>query len=75
MPEQIFLEGGKRAILLGACQIYSSYIQKDCIKSTEDEDKYLTKAGLTAIRLARLIDSETCLNNEICDDKNLWPKK
>ncbi|UCE79294.1 MAG: hypothetical protein JSV13_01275 [Nitrospiraceae bacterium] len=69
MQERIFLEGSKRTVFLGACQIYSTYVQDE--KNRKGGD-LLEQAAQDAIKLAKIIDNETCLDSEICDDKDLW---
>lgn len=69
MQERIFLEGSKQSVFLGACQIYSTYLRKD--KDFKGDD-CLEQAAQDAIKLAKIIDNETCLGSEICDDKDLW---
>jgi len=71
MPEEISLEDAKKQIFLGACQIYSAYVQKFNIEHDTD-GKYLTKAAAEALKLARLIDHATCLEGEICDAQKMW---
>jgi hypothetical protein len=75
MPEQIFLEGSKQSIFLGACQIYSSILRTEAIKNDDDEDKCLAKAVINAVKIANLVENETCLEGEACDDKDLWRKE
>jgi hypothetical protein len=43
MKQEISLEGANQQIFLGACQIYSAYVQKFNIEPGQDE-KYLAKA-------------------------------
>ena len=71
MKQEISLEDAKQQIFLGACQIYSAYVQKFNIEPGQDE-KYLVKATAEAIKLARLIDHATCLEGEICDASKMW---
>jgi hypothetical protein len=71
MKQEISLEDAKQQIFLGACQIYSAYVQKFNIEHDQD-GKYLTKAAAEAIKLARLIDHATCLEGEICDAGKMW---
>lgn len=72
MKERIFLEGSKQAVFLGACQIYSTYLQKE--KDIKGDD-YLEQASQDAIKLAKIIENETCLDSETCDDKDLWKQE
>lgn len=65
MQERIALSDDKKTIFLGACQIYGSYIRRD--GAVGNESSYMAKAVSEAIRLAKLVDSETCTEGEICD--------
>jgi hypothetical protein len=68
MPELVQLEGSSSTIFAGACQIYSSFIRNGDVGIGEEE-KYLKKSVMEAVRLAGMVNNETCSEDELCDDE------
>ncbi|MDA8433291.1 MAG: hypothetical protein M0Z60_10070 [Nitrospiraceae bacterium] len=67
MPEQISLTEDKKTIFLGACRIFGAYLSRE--EPGGDDDRHIGKAVSDAIRIAKIVDRETCSEGEICERK------
>lgn len=73
MREQISLTEDKKTVFLGACQIYAACLQSG--KTHADDEEIFSKSVGDAIKLAKMVDSLSCSQGEICEGTDLWDQQ
>lgn len=73
MREQISLTRDKKAVFLGACQIYAACLAAG--KGGTGDEEMLSRAAGDAIKLAKLVDDLSCSQGEICEGRDIWNQR